>query len=150
MTNVFAQLRHRWHTAALAASLVLNAFLIGVLVVDSLSGHPRSGGPRIVNFELRRLAERLPSEALNQVAAELAPRAPEFDARFEKLRALRDEINGLAAVASPDRLAIDARLAELRSEWQKLQADVQHATFDAILKLPPEVRAGLAQRPKSG
>jgi hypothetical protein len=63
---------------------------------------------------------------------------------------LRDEVNRMAAEPQPDRAAIDARLAALRAEAQMLQGEVQRATFDALLKLPPETRAGLAGDAKRG
>ena len=83
------------------------------------------------------------------MAAALAPAAPALQTRFEALRASRDEINRMAAEPAPDRAAIDARLQALRAESEALQADIQKATYDALLKLPPETRANLA-RPKAG
>ena len=77
-------------------------------------------------------------------------RSPDLQARIDRLRALRDEVNRMAAEPQPDRAAIDARLAALRAEAQALQGEVQKATFDALLKLPPETRAGLAQSGKRG
>ena len=56
----------------------------------------------------------------------------------------------MAAEPQPDRAAIDARLAALRAEAQALQEEVQRATYDALLKLPPETRAGLASEAKRG
>lgn len=142
--------RSRWQTVALVASLVLNGFLVGMIVADSMHGDRRGRGPRMGGFELRRLAERLPRDAVDQVAAELEAQRPSVEARFERLRALREELNGIAAQPNPDRAAIDERLAALRAEAAALQEEVQRATYDALLKLPPEVRAGLAKKPASG
>ena len=150
MIRLSGHLGSRWATVALAGSLVLNAFLIGVIVTDSLRDHHRGDRPRVVNFELRRLASKLPQDALDRVAADLAPLAPDFDARFDKLRAIRDDINRMAAAPTPDRAAIDAQLEAMRTAGDKLQEDVQRATYDAILKLPPDDRAGLAKKSTGG
>ena len=150
MTAFPAWARRSWPAAALILSLVLNGFLIGMLVADSFRSPHRAPGPRAMNFELRHLARLLPSQAVDQIAAELQPLAPAFQARIERLRALRDEINRMAALPEPDRAAIDARLEALRTEAQALQAEVQRATFDALLKLPPDSRAALAASDRRG
>ena len=150
MSRFAALTGRRWPAAALVASLVLNAFLIGMIVADSFGHRHRGSGPRIGGFELRRLAEKLPRDAVDRVAAELEAQRPNLEARFQRLRAMRDEINTAAAQPDPDRAMIDERLAALRAESAALQAEVQRITYDAILKLPPEVRAGLAGKPSSG
>ncbi len=148
MTALAAWARRNWLATALTLSLVLNGFLIGMLVADSFRSD--RAGPRAMNFELRHLARLLPGEAVDQVAAELQPLAPSFQARVDRLRELRDEINRMAAAPQPDRAAIDLRLEALRGEAQALQGEVQKATFDALLKLPPETRAVLADSGKRG
>jgi uncharacterized membrane protein len=145
MKAALALPRRRWPVLALVASLVLNGFLVGVVAVDWFSPHRRWEGPRVVGFELRRLERRLSPEAHRQVAAALEPLAPALDERFSALRAMRDDIYRMAAGPNPDRAAIDARLAEMRSQSEQLQADVQRATYDALLALPPEMRARLAE-----
>ena len=147
MKDLLALSRRRWPVAALVASLVLNGFLIGMVAVDSFRQHRSREGPRVVGWELRRLEKRLSPEALEQVGDELNSQAAAFDERFTALRAMRDEIYGMAAEENPDRAAIDARLADMRSGSQALQADVQRATYDALLKLPPQARARLRERP---
>ena len=149
MNGAPSLLRGRWPAIALVASLVLNGFLVGMLVAGSLRPH-RSDGPRIVNYELRRLAERLPSDAVDRVAADLEPLAPRLEERIDKIRAIREEINQMAAAPTPDRAAIDRLFAELREEVARLQEEVQRATFDSLLELPAETRQSLAERPPSG
>jgi uncharacterized membrane protein len=139
--------RGRWPAAALVASLVLNGFLAGIIVADWLGEDRRRGGPRVGGFELRRLAERLPSDAVEQIAAKLEAQRPNVEARFERMRAIREEINAAAAAPSPDRAKIDERLAALRAEFSALQEEMQRATYDALLELPPDVRADLAEPP---
>jgi hypothetical protein len=59
--------RRRWPAFALAASLILNGFLLGMIAVDWLK--PRRGftGERFAGFELRRFDERLPRDAVDQI-----------------------------------------------------------------------------------
>ena len=131
----------------LVVSLLLNGFLVGMLLTDQVRSQkpPGSSASRVVGFEIRRMAERLPEEGVERIRAELQTSAPAAHQRLERLRRMRAEINALAAAPQPDRGAIDARLAELRAEVSAMQADVQKATFDALLKLPPEMRSGLAE-----
>jgi hypothetical protein len=147
MNALTSSVRRRWPAIALVASLVLNGFLIGMLVTDSLK--PRGGisGERIARFELRRLDDRLPRAAVEQVAADLEPVGVEAAERLTRLRALREEILRLAAEPEPDRAAIDQRLATLREEVSAMQESVQRATYDSLLALPPETRASLARPP---
>ena len=53
----------------------------------------------------------------------------------------------LAAAPQPDRGAMDAKLMELRAETATTQEAVQRATYDALLSLPAEDRAQLAEAP---
>jgi uncharacterized membrane protein len=148
MTAMPAFLRGQWPAAALVASLVLNGFLIGMWGVDAFRTHHRHDrwAP---NFVLRRLADRLPSEAVDQIAAELKPLDAGMKAHFERMRGIREEINRLAAEPNPDRAAIDQRLTDLRAEAAALQEEMQKATYDALLKLPPQTRAPLANPARS-
>jgi hypothetical protein len=147
--TVAGLLRRRWPALALVASLVLNGFLIGMIVADSM--RPRGGfsGDRLARFELRRFDDRLPKEAVEQVALQLTPLKEELTGRIERLREMREEVMRMAAAPEPDREAIDARLAELRAEASAMMERVQKATYDAVLTLPPEARARLAAPDRS-
>ena len=135
----------RWLTVALVGSLVLNGFLLGMIVTDALDPGHRRSGPRVGGFELRRLAERLPDDAIDEIEARLEAERPKFEARLDELRSAREEVYRLAAQPAPDRAAIDARLAALRAEYAAMQEEMQRATYDALLSLPPEVRVSLAE-----
>jgi uncharacterized membrane protein len=150
MTAVFGLTRQRWPAAALVASLLLNAFLIGMLVVDRLAPEKRFTASRAASFELRRLSEWLPQDAIDHISAELGAVEPSMETRIARLRAMRAEIRRLAAEPAPDRAAIDARLAALRAEGAAMQEEVQRATYDVLLALPPETRARLAEEPAGG
>src|SRR5687768_15472029 len=103
MTALFGLSRQRWPALALVASLLLNGFLIGMLIVDQLRPHRGFTASRVVGFEVRRLADRLPEDAVEQVSAELQPLAPEMEGHIERLRALRAEIRRMAAEPEPNR-----------------------------------------------
>lgn len=133
----------RWVVWLLAASLVLNAFFLGMLAIDAWQRHAVPERPRALTFELRRLADGLSEESREQVATALEAIRPQVEARVERVRALRREILAEAARPEPDRSAIDARLERLRSEIAALQEEVQAATYDVLLALPPEARADL-------
>lgn len=145
MSAFSALVQKRW-PALLVASLVLNGFLVGMFAVDWLKPH-RGGftGERFVRIELRRLDDHLPKAAADEVAAELAPLAPQVDERIARIREIRAEIMRLAAAATPDRAALDAKLAELRAESAAMQEVVQKATYDSLLGLPAEDRARLTE-----
>jgi uncharacterized membrane protein len=150
MTAFFGLTRQRWPAAALVASLLLNGFLLGMLVVDRLGPEKAFTGSRAAAFELRRLSDRLPEDAIDRISGALQALEPAMEAHIERLRATRAEIRSLAAEPVPDRAAIDDRLAALRAEAAAMQEEVQRATYDALLGLPPETRARLAEEPAGG
>jgi uncharacterized membrane protein len=138
-------MRRNWTALALGGSLILNAFLVGIIVAESWRGHHDRRLPRYAGFELRRMADQLPDEAVADIAAKLNALAPAISDRLDRIRAARRDIARLTAEPEPDRAAIDARLAELRAESLAMQEAVQKATYDAVLALPPGVRTRLAE-----
>jgi Spy/CpxP family protein refolding chaperone len=142
--------RRRWLAGALVVSLAINAFFVAAVATDMLRlkwGAGRDREARALRFELRWFDERLDREALGRVEAALAAARPDVIARTERLRQLRNALAALAAAGEPDRAAIDAQLAAIRAEVAAMQAEVQDATMDALLALPPEARARLAEAP---
>lgn len=140
--------RGRWLAGALVVSLAFNAFFVAAVATDMLRVKWSGGKDREVRalrFELRWLDERLDPEAFRQVEAAVAAARPNVIAHTDRLRELRSELAALAAVAEPDRVAIDAQLAAIRTEVEAMQAEVQDATMDALLALPAESRARLAE-----
>ena len=97
-------------------------------------------------FELRWLQGRLPAEGLRKVEEAITAVKPDTTVHFDRLRTLRQELAALVAVPEPDRAAIDAKLVEIRAELTAMQTTVQRASTDALLGLPPEMRAKLAER----
>jgi uncharacterized membrane protein len=139
-------LRRRW-PVVLSASLLLNGFLVGAFAVDWLKPHRVFSGERFVRFELRRFDDRLPKEAVDKIATALEPLAAAIDQHIARVREIRGEIMRLSAEPTPDRAALDRKLIELRAESAAMQEAIQTATYDALLDLPAEDRARLAEDP---
>ncbi|BCP52737.1 hypothetical protein K32_13540 [Kaistia sp. 32K] len=133
--------------ALLVLSLGANAFFIGATVTDFIRfRHDTSDkGPRVIRTELRWLKDRLSPEAVKSIEAQLDPLRPDIVARLDRLKTLRAELNALVAAPTPDKAAIDAHLRNIRIEVGAMQEQVQSRTFEALLSLPPEQRAALAQ-----
>lgn len=134
--------RASWLFVALAASLVVNAFILGAFATDALRFSYAAKRP--ISFELRWLEERLAPEDFATVAAAVEASRPTADAHFERLRALRNELGVLAAAPTPDRLAIDAKLAEIRDEQRAMVGRLQGTIVEALLALPAAARITLA------
>lgn len=149
MSGFSALLQKRWPAALLVASLLLNGFLAGMLVVDWLTPrHAGFSGERFARFELGRFDERLPPAAVERVKAALEPLAPTMEERITRVRTIRDEVLKIASAPTPDGAALEAKLADLRRETAAMQELVQRATYEAVLALPPEDRARLAEAPR--
>jgi uncharacterized membrane protein len=149
MSGFAGFLRRRWPAVLLVVSLVVNGFLGGMMLTDALRPHHGISAARLARLELRRLHDGLPPAALDKVAAELQPLEPDIASRLQAMRTMRAEILRLAAEPTPDRAAIDGRLADLRTIASGMQAEVQKTTYDAVLALPPQDRARLADAQKA-
>lgn len=134
--------RVSWLFAALAASLAVNAFILGAFATDALRFSYAAKRP--VSFELRWLEERLAPEDFAAVAAAVEASRPTADAHFDTLRALRNELGALAAAPAPDRAAIDAKLGEIRDEQRAMVSRLQGTIVEALLALPAAARITLA------
>jgi uncharacterized membrane protein len=139
----------RWLIAALVLSLAVNAFIIGGTAADLI--HVRwpfrtaDRGPPQFKFELGWLRGRLPPEGMDKVSAAIRAAQPETSVYIDRLRALRQELAVLIAAPQPDRAAVDAKLVEIRAEVSQMQAGIQRVSTDALIALPPEMRARLAE-----
>ena len=136
----------RWLGVGLVLSLALNAFFIGAAATDMIRFDADRDGHRhgVLRYELRWLAQRLPSDAMAKVEAAIAAGRPDAQRHIERLHALRADLGLLLAAEPPDRAAIDAKLAAIRSELDAMLAGAQGATVDSLLTLPPETRKTLA------
>lgn len=141
VTGAPARDRRRWLAYGLFASLLVNAFLIGLAATD-LFRPQRVAGP--LRFELRWLQAKLPAEAFARVREAVAAIEPQVQGHIDRLKELRRELGRLAAVPEPDRAAIDANLGAIRNELMTMTAEGQSTVADSLLSLPADVRARLA------
>jgi uncharacterized membrane protein len=139
--GIAAGWRRRWLLYGLVLSLALNAFFIGAAATDLLRPHHK-GGP--LRYELKWLQGKLPADGLAKVHAALDAISPKVEQHVARLNELRLALGALAAQPQPDRAAIDQRLAEIRAELNTMVTEGQVAATDALLALPPETRAKLA------
>jgi uncharacterized membrane protein len=142
-----ASRRWRWSMVALIASLVVNAFFIGATATAlfHFRGDFDGIGPHALRFELHWLAGKLSRAGVDHIEAAVIALRPSTEAHIEKMRELRRAVGTLVAQPDPDRAAINARLSEIRAELQAMQTEMQGAVVDALLKLPPDERAKLAE-----
>ena len=136
--------RKRVLWGALALSLVINGFFIGIAAFGWMDA-PKRGGP--LRMEIDSVGKRLPDDYRSQLREDMRELLPELRPHWRRLRELRREIAGLAAQPTPDRAAIDGRLAEVRSITTQTQALVQSRIFDLALTFPADVRAELGKEP---
>jgi uncharacterized membrane protein len=130
---------------AFVVSLVANAFFVGAVATDYFRvGHKAKATPRFIQFEMRWLAGRLPEGDLKTVERAVSDMREQTAAHFDRLRQIRGDLGRLTAVPEPDRAAIDQRLADIRGEFDAMLAEVQNASMDALLALPPAARTKLA------
>lgn len=146
MTSVVrANAGRRWLIGVLVVSLALNAFLIGAAATDLLRlFRGDHDNPHAFNFELRWLRGKLPDAGIDKVEAAIAAVQPAAERHFDRLKDLRLQLGALVAAPQPDRAAIDAQLVEIRAEFNRLLTEVQAASVDALIALPPDMRATLA------
>jgi len=146
MTIVLSQVQRsrgrRWVLYGLFASLVANAFLIGLVATDLFRPN-HVGGP--LRFELRWLQGKLPADGFARVAAAVEAIEPKVQVHIDRLKEMRQQVGELAAVPHPDRAQIDRKLADVRAELDAMTAEGQGTVADALLALPPDMRAGLAE-----
>lgn len=146
--------RQRWLIGVLIASLAVNAFIVGATATDFIHvrwpfGHTK-GKPPQLRFELAWLRGRLPPDALTKIEAAVMTAEPATVAHIQTLRGLRRELAALIAAPQPDRAAIDAKLVDIRAELSLMQAEVQRASTDALVALPPDVRVKLTEPRDNG
>jgi hypothetical protein len=144
LSHATPRARRRWLGYGLLASLLVNAFFIGLAATD-LFRPQHVGGP--LRFELRWLQARLPSDAFASVQTAVNAIEPKVQAHIDRLKEMRRALGNLAAAPQPDRAAIDRQLADIRAELNVMTTEGQGTVADALLALPPDVRVRLAENP---
>ena len=70
---------------------------------------------------------------------------PQVQAHIDRMRAMRVDLGVLVAAPQPVKAAIDRKLADIRAELAAMIKEGQDGISAALLSLPPESRARLAQ-----
>ena len=118
-------------------SLSANFFLGGLFAGGALRGEePRRPGRALAAF----LASS-PEEARPVLRATFRARRPELRARIAAVAAARSEVAALLAREDLDRARLDAALLELRTRTTEAQVLLHEIVSEAVMQLPPEVRA---------
>ncbi|MBI0331290.1 periplasmic heavy metal sensor [Burkholderia plantarii] len=130
-------------TLLLAASVVLNVFLLGAIAGGAYQWYARqhgAGGAHGPKVALRFAAEALPAERQHQFTEAL--KAARRDARVyaREGREGRRDVLDLLAMPQLDRPALDEALARTREADMRLRAQVEGSVADFAASLTPEER----------
>ena len=142
LSRPVARDRRHWVFYGLLASLVLNAFLLGFAATEFFRIGKVTGPLR---FELRWLEGRLPDADFARVQTAADGLRPQVQAHIDRMRTMRVELGTLVAAPRPDKAAIDQKLADIRAEQVAMIKEGQDGIAAALLSLPPESRARLAE-----
>ena len=131
----------KWAAALLVAlflSLGANLFLGGLFAGGAL----RSGGeqPRQARA-LAAFLRSLPEEARPVLRESFRARRPELRAKIMAVAEARGEVADLLAREDLDRARLDAAFVELRARTAAVQTLLHEIVAEAMVDLPPEVRA---------
>ena len=126
-------MRLRWKIA-FAASLLVNALLVGYVVGDL-------SRPVDLVRVAARFSEHYPPAIRARVREEGRAALSGMRDELMALGAARDRVIVLLRAPEPDRAAIAAAQAEMRRLIGTVQARLQEATTDAVLEAPASERA---------
>ncbi len=134
----------RWTGALLAASLLVNLFLVGVLAGDRLLSvqSPTQRGGLAPVAQVRRLAP----EERARFAAAMRPYRPAIRAARGRVRAARAQVVSDIVAPVLDKARLESDLAALRQAVQDQQVSQHAGLAAAVLSLSPAARATLAER----
>ncbi|WP_136659036.1 periplasmic heavy metal sensor [Nitratireductor sp. XY-223] len=138
--------RQRILIVTLVASLLANAFFIGFAATRMLDepASKRQGG--ILRGVSHRLTKNLDEDARQQIAGALEVVTPQYKASLEARRENYSHLRGLLAASEPDRSAIDAVLGDMTQHSSELVLTVHEEVVEAILELPDDQRAQIADK----
>ena len=122
---------------ALFLSLGANLFLGGLFAGGALRGGDQFRPVRAIAAFLHSL----PEEARPVLRESFRARRPELRAKIAAVVEARGEVAGLLARDDLDRARLDAAFVELRARTTEAQALLHEIVAEAMLELPPEVRA---------
>lgn len=138
--------RRRWIDLALAASVVLNLFLGGVLIGRGFAGErpsPPFAGARL-GAGLAARARALPLDQRLKLASAFQSRRADIRAARAELRMAGEEARGAMAAEPYDPIRAQTAFARVRAATEHLQAHMQAGLADALPQLSPSSRTALA------
>ena len=130
----------KWAVALLVVlflSLGANLFLGGLFAGGALRGGDQPRPARALAAFLRSL----PEEARPVLREGFRARRPELRAKILAVAEARGEVADLLAREDLDRVRLDAAFVELRARTSEVQVLLHEIVADAMMELPPEVRA---------
>lgn len=135
----------RWLVAGLAASLLVNLFLAGILTGRFLFS-PRPPAQAQAAAVMRRNAIReLPEEERLRFNVIMAAQGPALRTGRLKLRQLRQQVRETIAAPHYDADLVAKRFAELRAASQAQQTLQQNTLAQALGQLSAQSRASVIQ-----
>jgi hypothetical protein len=123
-------------TIALAVSLALCAFLLGVVVMGLLHGPTRAHGPGPLSLD----------EAGPRFHQLLHGHERELSGSRRALRAARKRVQSALETEPFDRGRLESELAKLRAETTRSQEAIHQALVEAAARMTPEERKRLQPR----
>ena len=140
-------IERRWLSAGIAASLLLNVFLIGIVAGHLALGQGATARSGLASGALvsRAYVRTLPAEEKRMFDATMNEHREAIRAARRQHRAARLATETDIAAPAFDRAKIAADFAALREANMAVQEAVNTALIDALAGLSPQSRAGLVE-----
>ncbi len=143
----------KWVVAALALSLAVNVFIIGVVIGKQVSGPAASQNevagkpprPSMGGMNMRALGRYLSDEEKEAARRILSEHRDAFRANGRMIAVVEQEIRALISAETVDVDALYAKLAELESFKQNMHVTAQSAILGFVATLDVETRRAIAQ-----
>ncbi|ACR32243.1 periplasmic heavy metal sensor [Burkholderia glumae] len=138
----------RTPTLLLAASVVLNVFLLGAIAGGAYQWYARqhgAGGTHAPKQALRFAADGLPAERQREFMEALKAARREARVYAREAREGRRDVLDLLAMPQLDRPALDEALSRTREADTRLRAQVESNVADFAASLTPEERQRFVQ-----
>ncbi len=141
----------KWLIAALALSLAVNIFVVGVTIGKKVSDHPggggirgpRGGGP---SFNLRNMVRVLPPEAQEQVKDMMREERRKLRGNYEARRAANREIIEIITAEDVDVEALSRAIDKVTDNTTALAAPIHRVMLEIVPTLSVEERREFAEK----
>ena len=133
---------------ALVVSVCLNVFIAGLIAGRVTTGE--GAQLRQPDAGLERFMATIPEEARPVIRQALRANRRDLQGYVVALRDARQEAAAVVSREPFDPAALESALANVRERSQALQAEIHAIIAEAIDRLPPDLRAEMAERWGSG